>query len=51
MNIRNLWVGLFYLKKGNSKIAFLGCSLFTKIEVLNNCTVTVNVPFFEVIEK
>ena len=40
-----------YSKKGNSKIAFLGCSLFTKIEILNNCAVTIDVFSFKVIEQ
>ena len=42
---------LKYSKKGNSKIAFLGSSLFTKIEILNDCTIAIDVLSFEVIEQ
>ena len=50
MNTKNNGWGFKYLKKGNSKIAFLGSSLFTKIKILNNCAVTINVFPFEIIE-
>ena len=50
MNTETIGWGFKYLKKGNSKIAFLGSSLFTKIEILNNCAVTIDVFSFEVVE-